>query len=265
VKPLLPLFFVVSLGCTETRGAPSTAAPPPVSGSPSLRLMTYNVNYGIAGDGETIAAIADEDADVVLLQETTEAWEASLAAALGGRYPHRAFRHCCGAGGLGILSKHPFDEREYLAPPEGGWFPAWRLVVHTEPGPLQVLNVHLRPQLSESGSFLGGVFTTPPIRRAEIETYFPALDRGLPTVIAGDFNENGRGRAIRFLEDQGMRSAVPAASGATPTWRWQTSLGEIREQLDHVVIDRRLEAVDVRVVERGRSDHMPVVATIRLR
>ncbi len=264
VKAILLAFALLAAACQDTRSAPDPV-PPRAPDGPSLRVMTYNVNYGLAGDRETIDAIASEDADVVFLQETTEAWEASLTEALGAAYPHRAYRHCCAAGGLGVLSKTPFEEREYLSPPSGGWFPAWRVLVRHDAGDLQALVVHLRPQLSESGSFLSGFFTTPPIRRAEIETYFPALDPNLPTIVVGDFNENSRGRAIRFLEDKGMVSAVPARSGATPTWRWQTSVGTIREQLDHVVVDPRVEALDVRVIDRGRSDHLPVVATIRLR
>jgi endonuclease/exonuclease/phosphatase family metal-dependent hydrolase len=35
---------------------------------------------------------------------------------------------------------------------------------------------------------------------------------------------------------------------------------ELRGQLDHVFYDARLEPADVRVLEMGRSDHLPVVA-----
>ncbi|NUO52754.1 MAG: endonuclease/exonuclease/phosphatase family protein [Polyangiaceae bacterium] len=258
--PLALLF----LGCADPGSVTTTPTAARHQADPaSIEVMTYNLNYGLAGDRETLLAIASEDPDVVFLQETTDAWESELVRELGGRYPHKAFRHCCGAGGLGVLSKFPIEEREYLDPPDGGWFPAWRFIVHAPIGTFQALAVHLRPQLSESGSFLGGVFVTPPIRLAEIETYFPKLDPALPTLVAGDFNENGRGRAIRFLEDRGMVSALPAASGSAPTWRWNTSLGEIREQLDHLVFDQRLVVTNVRVIERGNSDHLPVVATVQ--
>jgi endonuclease/exonuclease/phosphatase family metal-dependent hydrolase len=266
---LTALAVCVALGslsaCRDAATTHSTINPPPPAERATLTVLTYNVNYGISGDRETIDLLRAQDADVVFLQETTDAWEAALRRDLGERYPHVAFKHCCGAGGLGVMSKHPFETREYIAPPEGGWFPAWRFIVHAPIGSFQALNVHLRPQLSDSGSLLTGMFLTPPIRLAEIETYYPKLDPSLPTLVVGDFNENGRGGAIRFLEDRGFRSALPAASGAAPTWRWQTSLGEISEQLDHLVFDARLEVVDVRVVDGGRSDHLPVVARVRAR
>ncbi|HLU68856.1 MAG TPA: endonuclease/exonuclease/phosphatase family protein, partial [Kofleriaceae bacterium] len=63
--------------------------------------MTYNVNYGTAGDEETLALIAQSGADVVLLQETNPAWERALRRALSGTYPHMAFLHADRrAGGL---------------------------------------------------------------------------------------------------------------------------------------------------------------------
>jgi endonuclease/exonuclease/phosphatase family metal-dependent hydrolase len=39
----------------------------------------------------------------------------------------------------------------------------------------------------------------------------------------------------------------------------------LRQQLDHILYDqRRFDCVDARVLKRGRSDHLPVVALRRL-
>jgi endonuclease/exonuclease/phosphatase (EEP) superfamily protein YafD len=155
------LAFGILAVCTL---ACATRSPPPrlaTAESPSFEVMTYNVNYGIAGDASTLSAIRSEQADLVVLQETTPEWEASLREELSSDYPHMAFRHAPGAGGVAALSKSVFQERELIAPPSGGWFPAWRLLVSSPLGSVQVLCVHLRPQLSEGGSFISGYFTTP--------------------------------------------------------------------------------------------------------
>jgi endonuclease/exonuclease/phosphatase (EEP) superfamily protein YafD len=220
--------------------------------------MTYNVNFGLGGDPETLAVIAGARTDLVVLQETTPDWEQALRARLGAEYPYMAFRHCCRAGGLGVLSRYPFDEREYLVP-KHGWFPAWRLVVHSAIGELQVLAVHLRPPVSDSGSVLSGYFSTPATREAEIEAHFPHLDRALPTLVAGDFNEGAGGRAVAFLERRGFRSVLPELGGAQDTWRWNTSIGTVRAQLDHLMYDHRLVALRAAVVPRGGSDHYPII------
>lgn len=243
-------------GCAERR-PPAVPAP----GQAHLRVMTYNVNYGLAGDEDTMAAIEAGEAAIVLLQETTPQWEAALRTRFAATYPHMAFRHCCGAGGLGVMSQHPFDDAAYLPPhAEEGWFPAWRLVVHSPLGDVQVLNVHLRPQVSDSGSVVSGVFTTPAIREAQIAGFHQALDPKLPTLVVGDFNESAGGSAIDYLEARGFRNALPAFEGEQDTWRWNTSVGPISTQLDHLVHDRRLAPLGARVLDRGRSDHLPVVA-----
>jgi endonuclease/exonuclease/phosphatase (EEP) superfamily protein YafD len=242
---------------------PSRVARAPAAGEAVLRVMTYNINYGIPGDFQTLAAIRDADADLVLLQETTPEWEAALRSELAPRYPFMSFHACCGAGGLGVLAKQPFEEKDYLEGPAGGWFPALRLVAQTPLGPVQLLSVHLRPQLSDTGSVVSGYLKTPPIREAEAATFLESLDRALPTLVAGDFNESNSGRAVRLLAENGLVSALPEFSPGQRTWRWPTSFGDVSGQLDHIAYDRHLEPLDVRALEEGRSDHLPLVGVFR--
>ena len=251
--------LLAAAGCHGGRTARA-----PQAGAKTLSVMTYNVNYGIPGDSAALSAIAKQDSDLVLLQETTPEWEASIRAQLAERFPHMAFRHCCGAGGMAVLSKHPFEDEGTLPPPEGGWFPAWHVTVHGPLGDVQILNVHLRPQLSQGGSFVSGYFTTPGVREREIERYVSELSPDVPTIIAGDFNENRTGLAIRYLERRGFRSALQDFEGSSATWRWNTSIGPVTSELDHVVYDPHLEPLSVRVVQAGNSDHLPVVAVFEL-
>ncbi len=155
-----------------------------------LSVLSYNLNFGIPGEPSTIALIRRQDADIVLLQETNPAWARALRAELDDIYPYMDFRHCCRAGGLGILSHYPFDSREYIPSPTK-WFPAWRLLARTPLGHIQLLNVHLRPPVSDGGSWLLGQFTTAGIRLAEITEFARHLDFNTPTIVAGDFNEQG--------------------------------------------------------------------------
>lgn len=237
----------------------------PAQGRATLRVMTYNVNYGLAGDLTTLDAIRDQDADVILLQETTAAWERFLRTELAQEYPHMEFKHCCGAGGLAVLSRFPFSPQEYIWPPKPGWFPAWRVVIETSLGTIQALNVHLRPPVSEGGSFVAGYFSTPAIREKEIAAYVKHLDASLPTIVAGDFNESESGKAVGFLQGRGLKTALPEFHPGADTWRWTTSVGTVRSQLDHLVYDhKKLRALDAFVVNQGRSDHLPVVAVFAL-
>src|SRR5688572_8038264 len=134
---LLAVCFVAA-SCAEKPLRPARA---PTEGQRSLAVLSYNLNYGLAGDEATLDAIAERPSDLVLLQETTEEWELALRERFGAEFPYVAFRHCCLAGGLGVLSKYELKELEYIEPPAGGWFPGWRLLVDSPLGSLQVLNV----------------------------------------------------------------------------------------------------------------------------
>ena len=72
---------------------------------------------------------------------------------------------------------------------------------------------------------MSGYFTAPRVREAEIEKYFARLEPDVPTLIAGDFNEGGGGRALEFLSGRGFRSALGEFADTRNTWRWHTSLG----------------------------------------
>ena len=268
-KRWLALAILVGVGLAASCSqAPLQTPRAPTPGKPSLFVLSYNLNYGLAGDPTTLDAIGDRRSDLVLLQETTPEWESALRERFAGRYPYIAFRHCCLAGGLGILSKYAFEELEYLDPPPGGWFPGWRVRVASPFGPLQVLNVHLRPQLGDSGAnvsgVLSGMVTTPPLRKAQIQIYTAHLEPSVPTLIAGDFNESESGSAVEWLEARGLHSVVPDFTH-DDTWRWDTSVGRVSRRFDHIVHSRELEVLTAGVVKAGRSDHLPVFAVLELR
>jgi endonuclease/exonuclease/phosphatase family metal-dependent hydrolase len=135
-------------------------------------------------------------------------------------------------------------------------------VFDTPLGVMQALNVHLMPPVSQREGYLRSYVRRQAIRIREIETYIGTLATDMPSVIAGDFNENQHGGALALLFERGWRSAVPELLGAVPTWRWNTAHGPLAWQLDHVVFDARFEALEARVIDGGPSDHLPVVVTL---
>ncbi len=228
--------------------------------------MTYNLNYGNPNVAATLDAIATADVDVVLLQEITTEWREALEERFLAQYPFRVYRiHTRGAGGLAVLSKLEIQREELLPTPRhvGAWFPAERLVVDAPFGPLQILNVHLRPALDQ-GSWIRGYLTTPPVRKKEIEAHWKQIDYQLPTIVAGDFNEEPTGEALAYLAQHGMTRI--ATSGPT-TWHYEQTYGGrtmdlLKLDIDHVMLDSHLVGSDAHVLDAGTSDHRPVVVTI---
>ncbi|HEX6764180.1 MAG TPA: endonuclease/exonuclease/phosphatase family protein, partial [Polyangiaceae bacterium] len=103
--------------------------------------------------------------------------------------------------------------------------------------------------------------TTPPIRRGQIEAYASHLDAGVPTLIAGDFNESEGGSAVSWLETRGFHSVVPDFTH-DDTWSWPTSVGRVSRRFDHIVHSNDMKALSAGVVHAGNSDHLPVYAVL---
>jgi endonuclease/exonuclease/phosphatase (EEP) superfamily protein YafD len=146
---LLAMLALVT-GCGATRLAETPTAP-------HFRILTYNVNWG--GPAPEVAAeiIRESGADIVCLQETTPEWEQFLRKSLASDYSFAEFRNSKNrmGGGLAFLSKVRAREVAYI-PSETGWFDGWIMEFETAAGPVQVLNVHLRPPVSDSGSWVSG-------------------------------------------------------------------------------------------------------------
>jgi endonuclease/exonuclease/phosphatase (EEP) superfamily protein YafD len=226
-----------------------------------MRLVTYNVEYSVAQALATLDAIAAIDADVVLLQEVTPAWEQALRARFDRAYAHAAFHARRGAGGLAVLARAPLRDDRLLPAVER--FPAQHVIVDGPLGLVQLLHLHLHPML-DGGDPVRGYFSTPPIRRREIEAFTRALGPDLPAIVAGDLNEEPGGGVLGFLEARGLRRVD---TGAAPTWRfdgtWRGNPVKLGLRLDHVAIGAPLVARDAAVIDAGGSDHLPVVVTIQ--
>jgi endonuclease/exonuclease/phosphatase (EEP) superfamily protein YafD len=229
-----------------------------------MRVMTYNVNYANPDPQSALDAIEKADADVVLLQEITASWQHALEKRFKKQYPHQVYRlHARSPGGLAVLSKHAILAEETLPSPEKGWFFAGRLEIDSPLGKVQILNVHLRPAI-DNGSWIKGFITTPPLRLREIESYWKKIAHDLPTIVAGDFNEDPTGSAVAFLEAKGLKRAE--TTGPT-TWHYEVAHRGIKADvlkmnIDHVMVDERLTTKDGTVLDAGASDHRPVIVTI---
>jgi len=232
--------------------------------APSLRVMSYNVNYANPDVAGTMNAIAGEDPDVVLIQEVDAGWKEALAKRFAKAYPHQAFRVIArAAGGLAVLSKHPIAEEELVPTPPEGWFPAQRLVVEGPFGKVQMLNVHLRPP-RDRGSWIIGYQTTPPVRLKQAKAFLPRLATGVPTLVAGDFNELPTGLAVAFFQQQGL---VRVPTKGPTTWHYAKvirgrKLSMLSMDIDHVLVDGTMIASEAVVLDAGASDHRPVVVTL---
>jgi len=266
MRSSIPLCALVLslLGCSI--GGVGLRPPEPPAG-PHFTLLTYNVNYGMPRPDLALATLKQADADVVCLQETSEAWERLLRPGLADVYPFMVFRHSSGAGGVAVLSKRPFRDVHY-GPSKSGWFPLWVIAAETPAGPVQVANVHFHPAVTESGKVgVGASLETRYVREAEAQEVYQHIDSKSPAVFAGDFNEEESGRAVAFLGSRGFTDALSQFDRSSYTWEWSvgSASGVLRRRFDHILYSPQLHCLSARVIKAGASDHYPVLGVFEKR
>jgi len=249
------LVLVVSAACTH-------APPQRPAERPLVRVATYNLNYGLAGDRATTEAVRSTDADVLLLQEVSAAWWDALAEDVGRAWPHHCrVRDASPAGGAAILSRYPLDGCARSDPPPGAAFPAQAATVRSPLGDIRLVNLHLTPARG-GPAILVDLVGLSAVHARELRVHGERLfEPALPTIVGGDFNEDLGAGAVRALGERGYGSALVDHAPHTPTWTWHIGVMPVHKRLDHVMYDAaRLRCVHAEVRAAGRSDHRPVVA-----
>ena len=234
-----------------------------IPSGPHLSVLTYNLNWGAPKPELAAEVIRSSGAQIICLQETTQYWEQYLKQALAREYPYAEFRDSKTrpGGGLAFLSTRPFQEVAYV-PSETGWFDGWIMKFETDLGPVQVINIHLRPPVSDRGSWVSGYFTTAQDRKREIELFYNEREPQTPTLVLGDFNDGEHSTVVQWLEDRGMRNALPQFDRHSPTWKWESSFVSFERRTDHILYSPEFDCANARVVPGGASDHSPVEAIL---
>ncbi len=252
---LLPLVLLV--GCASL---PEPALAP---AAPTLRIVTYNINWGCPNPNQVAQFLLESDADVICLQETHRQWELLLHNQLSEIYPHGSFHSFGGAGGIAFMSKYPLSNVRLLDP-DAGWFPALIADIKTDLGPVQILNVHLRPPLNDNASAsISAYFESTKIHQKELAHFLESADLNTPLIIAGDFNENEHRMAIKELLNDGFTDALSLYDDKSTTWSWRTSSGfTLKNRYDHILFNKHFHCTGAEVVDVRASDHRPVVAVL---
>ena len=202
--------------------------------------------------------LAEFDVDVIALQEVDEPHCKALRARLGRQYPYQVW-YPTGLRGKALLSKHPVSSERFVPVADG----TCRLEVSLDVNgrELQVFNVHHRTKVSVMGRWLAGV--------RELESALAARP-DTPTLVLGDFNSVPGSWTLRGLEDLGLHNADEGL-GTDPGFtfpvpgRWRGWPWGPHYRIDHVFHDANFEALHAEVGPDLSSDHLPMVAYLKLR
>ena len=247
----------VVLGAAVLARARATPTAPPGADGPRLRVVSLNTLHSRADAATVVALVAEHDADVLALMEVTpEGVTALLEAGVDDLLPHG---HVMPAGpdqppGSGGAVWTRLDVLERTMVPGRFGQPCVRLTV---PGArdVEVTAVHTHPPLQG------------PARVADWEQDLREL--GAPQddvlrVLTGDFNATPDHASFRRLLRRGwVDVALATGQGLRSTWA-PVRGGRPRLTLDHVLVDGRISAQWLQVVQVPGSDHRALVTELRL-
>ena len=272
----------------------STAASAPVLAqvvsSAALRVMSFNIRYGTANDGEDhwdkrkdflVDVVRSEAPDVMGVQEALYPQLAYILKALpeyamvgvgrddgvrAGEYTAILYR----TAKLSVSRSDTFwfsDTPERVASKHWGntitRICTWAQFATPEGQPVYVYNVHLdhqsQPSREKSATLLRG--------RVD------ARDPKAPVIVMGDFNAGEKNPAVASMVEGGelrdtFRVAHPSAApvGTFTGFKFGQVSGE---KIDHIFASAEWEVVEAAIVRTDRnqrypSDHFPVTAVLRL-
>lgn len=217
-----------------------------------LTALQHNVSDENADPAGTARALAGARPDLIALEELTPAALPGYAAALAADYPHHAV-----AGTVGLWSKYPLaDARPLDIKPEGigpGWNRGLRSTVRMPDGRAVAVYVAHLPSVR-----LGLTDGFSSARRDESAALLGeaiAAEKRDELILLGDLNST--------VDDRGLAPVVSQLSPVGPGFAFSWPAAFPVARIDQV-LTRSATVVEVRALPATGSDHLPIVARIRL-
>lgn len=243
------------------RGAPAATGPAPAE----LKILNYNIHqgfdfYSVPAPEGLARFIEETNADIVGLQEVGRGWNVNggvdLVAWLKWRLPqyHVVYGPMNGdLWGNVILSKYPVADWGWVRYPvrvsslQRGL--TWA-VIPTARGDLLFVTTHFSSYAGYDEDRIG-----------QAEDLLAFLGGRARSVIVGDMNARPHEDAVKRLIAGGLVD-VPAAHGLGETYTFAS--GDPYQRIDYIFTSPDVRSVSASVPPTLASDHLPVVATVRL-
>lgn len=233
----------------------------------TFTVLNANVLLTNTDTAPLLSLIREVDPDIVTIEEYTPSHHASLSTSLGESHPHAFHSPRDDAFGMAIYSKFPFAEAPKPYPVRapgrtqgvvGFSDPQVRAVVLVEGREVVVQCVHAVPPIN--AAYLREQREV----MAWLADFARAEQRHL--LVTGDFNATPDAAAATWLREAGLIDAHRAVGrGRGCTW---PALGPLRLvpgiRIDHLLTGGGLRCESIRVGPAIGSDHLPIIARLRV-
>jgi endonuclease/exonuclease/phosphatase (EEP) superfamily protein YafD len=252
----------------------------PMTATPTLRVMTYNMLGHTNHADAVVATIRESDADVIAIQELNPNAADALQRDLLREYPYQILDPHDGVAGLGVISRYPLRLSTDTLP--GRWIGAPQLLQLDWQGtPVTILHVHTIPTTAFIDFIRIPQSIEASIRNREENmralAAYVAAHRDEPIIGTGDFNMTDQNTSYRIIASElrdtwreagwGLGHTFPSTNlNAMPL----PSLANSSPFMWLVRIDYIFHSSHWRAVSAdlgnwdGQSDHRPVIVRLVL-
>jgi len=252
-----------------------------------IKVVSLNLWHGGALFDDILPFLAEQDADIVLLQEVFNGEDRELPAQRRSmqilreklNYPYddfaaafRDFDHTNGKAQRGdaILSKLPITARNNVFFSEGGYSETYRDV----PGnyancPRELEHVTLQTEVGKIDIFnLQGIWdmdgdNDSPARQKMSETILREIADKKYVILGGDTNARPTNPAILRIEKE-LKNVFAGELTSTFNMRRKTNPGYATSVVDMVLVSPNITVLEKSCPDIDVSDHLPLIATFEL-
>lgn len=213
-------------------------------------VLSWNIGNGLAAPDRLTAALRDSGADIIGLEEVSEAQAAALETGLADCYPWRAL-FGRGIPGKGLLSRFPVHDLEHLSFHPNR--PDMHAHIERDGVRMHVIIVHPPPPAPQELN----------ARASQMEQLRRLVALPEPLLLMGDMNMVHWQQGYRDLLTAGLLDAFAEAGRGSsltfPTRRGSLPLRPML-RLDYIFHSTELTALEAWVGADGGSDHLPLFA-----
>lgn len=236
--PVAPWYF------TETK--------PNAVSNAQIELLHANVYARNSDTQALIKLIADEQPDVIFLQEVTDLWVAAMDGTQAS-YPHRYAIPRNDNFGIAVYAREPLLSVDVLDSPPLG-FPSLVVRQSLNGRTVTFVSTHPIPPLGESG------FDARNEQLAAVAAVIASIDG--PKVLVGDLNTTMWAHHYKQLRDATGLSNARDGFGVIPSWPKHLPFAMI--PIDHCLVSGDFAVQDIRTGPDIGSDHLPLLVTLAL-
>ena len=231
----------------------------------ALTLMSFNVLYTNTAYAAIVNSIQSANPDVVGFQELTPTIAASILEELESDYPYNTFQHVEPEFGTAVLSKFPIERAEpFDMPPLDR---ALHTVVQMDETKVHIIVVHLthnnffNPSTTPFAALVKERYGYREKETIQLTQMIQDLDR--PVLLLCDCNMTDTSEAYARLDTVLGDSFSETGWGMGHTLLLPP-LFLPTQRIDYIWHTEEFEALSAHVGQDGGSDHLPVVAKLKL-